>query len=185
MTDSSIDPTSSICLRAVLHQTVSTVYGDLVTRRTGQAVRFGIVEALEELETSKVAIIDFTSVRCLDYSCANEIVGKLLLQYGRARYFIFRGVSAGQEEAIDPILRRYKLAAVAQDHAGNVRILGWVSEPARRAFQLVAQTGGAGVRDLSEELDLPDNTIRAAVDELVEQRLAFTAIASDRLISLV
>ncbi|MDH3568711.1 MAG: STAS-like domain-containing protein, partial [Gemmatimonadota bacterium] len=77
-----------IDLKAILQHTVSSAYGDLVTRPTGKAVRDGIEAALDDLDTESVAVIDFSTVRLLDYSCADEIVGKLLLERGGARVFL-------------------------------------------------------------------------------------------------
>ncbi|NIU79845.1 MAG: hypothetical protein GWN71_41805, partial [Gammaproteobacteria bacterium] len=66
-----------IDLRHILRHTVSDLYGDLVTRPTGKAVRHGIEQALARADGRQVAVIDFSTVRCLDISCADEIVGKL------------------------------------------------------------------------------------------------------------
>lgn len=162
-----------IDLKGVLNQAVSPGYGDLVTRPTGRAVRFGLEEYLARLDDAQVAVIDFSGVRCLDYSCADEVVGKLLLDHGHARYFVLRGVSAGQRDAIEVVLDRYGIAVVAQDRSGEMRVLGPVSEAVRRAFALVAATGGCGVAEVASELEIPDETARETVNELVERRLAF------------
>ena len=115
-----------IDLRSILQRTVSRSYGDLVTRSTGAAVRGGVEAELADGAGEQVAIIDFGTVRLLDYSCADEIVGKLLLEYGSARYFLLQGVTASHCEAIEPVLERHKLAAVARDRDGRVRVLGHV-----------------------------------------------------------
>ena len=81
----------AINLRDILQRTVSDLYGDLVTRRTGVAVRGGIEQELEDSQ-EETAVIDFGAVRCLDFSCADEIVAKLVMQYGSWR-FLFRGFS--------------------------------------------------------------------------------------------
>ena len=70
----------TIDLRSILQETVSGWYGDLVTRPTGHAVRRGVEEVLAEYDGEQVAVIDFSSVRLLDLSCADEVVAKLLLQ---------------------------------------------------------------------------------------------------------
>ena len=66
-----------IDLQCILRETVSAMYGDLVTRSTGQAVRCGVEQVLAEYDGEQVAVIDFTGVRLLDLSCADEIVAKL------------------------------------------------------------------------------------------------------------
>src|SRR3989338_209601 len=111
-----------IDLRAVLQRTVSDVYGDLVTRRTGAAVRNGIEEELAGGEGDGPAVIDFGAVRCLDLSCADEIVAKLVLQYGSSR-FLFRGLTLSQRDALEQVLERHGLAVVVvTDGTGRVEL---------------------------------------------------------------
>ena len=70
-----------IDLSVVLRETVSCeLYSNLVTRPTGAAVRAQI-EALLRDSDRVLAVIDFTHVRMIDFSCADEVVAKLLLRY--------------------------------------------------------------------------------------------------------
>lgn len=123
-----------IDLKAILQRKVSNRYGDLVTRPTGRAVRGGIEEELADRAEERAAVIDFGMVRLLDYSCADEIVGKLLLEHGAARYFVLQGVTASHCEAIEPVLQRHQLFALARDREGRVRVLGHLPETARHAL---------------------------------------------------
>lgn len=160
-----------IDLRDVLRRTVSGVYGDLVTRRTGQAVRGGIEEMLATVDGEQVAVIDFGTVRVLDMSCADEIVGKLLLTHGRARYFALVNLDAGHLDAIEPVLERHGLAVVAQTTDGSLRAVGALPDPARRAFGVLAQGGPAAPDVLAGRLALTVDAARAALDELLRHRL--------------
>jgi hypothetical protein len=113
----------AINLRDVLQRTVSDLYGDLVTRRTGAAVRGGIERELAEAD-GEPAFIDFGTVRCLDLSCADEIVAKLVLQYGSWR-FLFRGVTPSQRDALEPVLERHGLAvALVAEGTGLLELIG-------------------------------------------------------------
>ena len=67
-----------IDLSSVLRRTVCDLYTDLVTRPTGAAVRDGIEKQLAELGDRTLTVIDFSYVGLLDYSCADEIVAKLV-----------------------------------------------------------------------------------------------------------
>jgi len=73
-----------IDLSTVLRRTVCDLYSDLVTRPTGAAVRDGIEKQLSELGDRSLTVIDFSHVGLLDYSCADEIVAKLLMRYAGA-----------------------------------------------------------------------------------------------------
>jgi hypothetical protein len=160
-----------IDLKHILRRTVSTVYGDLVTRPTGKAVRGGIEEALAGVEGRQVAVIDFGQVRCLDISCADEIVGKLLLQYGGARYFVLCGLAESHCHAIDQVLERHRLAIVARDRAGRVRVLGPVEATARRVFGALCERGAAGPDEITERLQLSRDAALEALDELLARHL--------------
>jgi hypothetical protein len=159
-----------IDLKDVLGRTVSGVYGDLVTRRTGHAVRCGIERLLDD-GPSEVAVIDFGTVRLMDHSCADEIIGKLLLQHGRARYFLLTGLDPSHEEAIAPVLERHGLAVAACDRTGRLKLLGVVSEPARRAFGVLADGGPALPDEVAAKLALSPSVVRAALEALREYRV--------------
>ncbi len=141
----------AINLWAILQRTVSDGYDDLVTRRTGAAVRGGVERELAELDGGP-AVIDFALVRCLDFSCADEIVAKLVIQYGSCRFF-FRGLTLSQRDALEPVLAHHGLAvATVTDGSDRVELLGPDIEVARllgelRDNGLVAENDG-GYRTL-------------------------------------
>ena len=162
---------NSIDLKSILESTVSVGYGDLVTRHTGRAVRGGIEEVLQRVDGAQTAVIDFSAVRCLDISCADEIVGKLLLQHGRGRCFLLRGLTEAHRDAIDVVLERRGLAAVAMDRDGQLGLLGPLADHARRAFIAVAENGSVAADELAAQLNLPTEATRQALDELLELKL--------------
>jgi hypothetical protein len=74
--------TNHIDLSRVLRQTVSCeLYSNLVTRPTGAAVRNEIERLVGQMHERSLTIIDFTHVSMIDFSCADEVVAKLLLRY--------------------------------------------------------------------------------------------------------
>lgn len=161
----------NIDVKAILQETVSQGYGDLVTRHTGRAVRSGIEDALSRASVEQIAMIDFSDVRCLDISCADEIVGKLLLTHGNARYFLLRGVTESHCEAISLVLERHGLAVVAQSRDGNIQLLGLLQETTRKAFGVVAESGTAAATDVAERLAVSADAAREVLDELRSRRL--------------
>ena len=72
---------SHIDVSSVLKRSVCDLYSNLVTRPTGAAVRIGIEHHLDEIGDKSLAVLDFSHVGLLDFSCADEIVAKLLMQY--------------------------------------------------------------------------------------------------------
>lgn len=113
-----------INVHAILQQSVNGFYTDLVTRPTGRAVR----ETIErDLPIGTVAVMDFTGVGCLDYSCADEIVAKLVRD--KVRVLLLRGLTDAHREAIEPVLAGAGLAVLCERPDGVLEGLG-ASEPA-------------------------------------------------------
>jgi len=160
----------NIDLGAILRTTVSGGYGDLVTRHTGRAVRGGIEEMLHRQDDSQVAVIDFGAVRCLDISCADEIVGRLLRDHGEGHHFVLRGVTDAHCEAISLVLERHGMAVVAQSRDGSLEVLGPLDETARRAFGAVLQSEAVCEADGANRLAVSAKAARPLLDELTAQR---------------
>ncbi|HKV69752.1 MAG TPA: hypothetical protein VFD85_14655 [Gemmatimonadales bacterium] len=97
-----------IDVHAVLQASVPGPYADLVTRPTGRAVRERIERAIAD---APVASMDFSGVRCIDYSCADEIVAKLLRS---VQVLLLQGITEAHRLAIEPVLQGHGLAVVIQ-----------------------------------------------------------------------
>jgi hypothetical protein len=174
-----------IDLGTVLRRTVCDLYSDLVTRSTGAAVRTGIEQQLVELQDRTLTVIDFTHVGLLDFSCADEIVAKLLLRYctpagaegvgdPEARpdaYFVFRGIGDAHRDAIDAVLLRHGLALVAEADDGSTVLLGIVGEDESRLWSAVNRLGRTSVEELSRETGLRDADVEALLGRLARRRL--------------
>lgn len=107
-----------IDLQAVLRTSLAAPYADLVTRPTGRAVRASIEEALDA--DAAVALLDFTGVGLIDFSCADEIVAKL----SRDRVLLVRGLTDGHREALEPVLEAAGLAVLCAEADGTLDALG-------------------------------------------------------------
>jgi hypothetical protein len=127
-----------IDVHAVLQESVSEIYADLVTRPTGRVVRERIERVMATAEEDvAVARIDFTRVGCIDYSCADEIVAKLLR--GRPAVLVLTGISDGHREAIEPVLAGHRLAVVIERHDGTLEAVGAPDAAAALLEQLVVR----------------------------------------------
>lgn len=178
-----------IDLGSVLRGTVCELYSNLVTRPTGVAVRTEIERAIAEAGGRTVTVIDFSQVTLLDFSCADEIVAKLMLRSveDAARtieaaapegYFVFRGICDRHLDAIETVLERHGLAIVAMVD-GVVQLVGEVGPDERVAWDRLRALGAADLESFAQTLagDLADGaaaTARAAelLDRLAARRLA-------------
>ena len=129
-----------IDVHAVLQESVAGVYADLVTRPTGRVVRERIERAIAPATRAgdvTIARMDFAGVGCIDYSCADEIVAKLVL--GRPAVLVLSGLSDGHREAIEPVLARAGLAALIEGPGGTLDTLGAPAAAAVLVEELVAR----------------------------------------------
>ncbi|MBX6332829.1 MAG: hypothetical protein IRY91_13355 [Gemmatimonadaceae bacterium] len=173
-----------IDLSSVLRRTVCDLYSDLVTRPTGAAVRDGIEKQLAELGDRTLTVIDFSHVGLLDYSCADEIVAKLLMRYcadaapraddapPRDAYFLFRGVNDSHLDAIETVLERHGLAIVAEGEDGAVTLVGTVDATERRTWEVLCRLGRVSPIELAREVGLDPVRAEETLDTLCRRRLA-------------
>jgi hypothetical protein len=175
--------TNHIDLGTVLRQTLSaSLYSNLVTRPTGRAVRTQIERLLVTSRAHgdggvggggrRLTVIDFSHVSMIDFSCADEIIAKLLLsaQLDSDVYFLFRGMNDGHWHSIETVLERHGLALVVEDERG-VELVGVLDDRERRAWQAVKRRGRAAAPVLAEDLGEPVAVVRGDLDRLCRRRL--------------
>ena len=143
-------------------------YHDLVTRRTGLAVRTLIERQLAGLADGSVAFLDFSRIGVLDCSCADEFVAKLMIPLtaehpSRDGYVVLHGVSDGHVDSIEQVLLAHGLALVVQFPDGHAHLVGAVTEGPRLA--LLTMQGdrghlGAGHESLHGDRDGPTSQIQ-------------------------
>ena len=155
--------TRHIDLSSVLRRSVCDLYSNLVTRPTGAAVRTEIEHLLETTPDRSLTVIDFSHVGLLDYSCADEVVAKLLLRFSTGTppsdaYFVFRGMEEWHLDAIETALARYGLALVSERRDGHSELVGTVPDDEQRAWEAVYRLGSADAATVAATLgaDAPD-----------------------------
>jgi hypothetical protein len=166
-----------IDVSSMLRKSVCELYSNLVTRPTGAAVRCGIEQELDRIGDRALTVIDFSHVGLLDFSCADEIVAKLLLQYvsidapRREVYFLFRGISESHMDAIETVLERHKLALVTQHPDGKSRLIGIVDVDHRRAWEVICQLGAGASADVANATGVSREEAERMLDTLWRRRL--------------
>ena len=168
-----------IDVSSVLRQTLSCeLYSNLVTRPTGAAVRTQIEALLGDTRERTLTVIDFSHVGMIDFSCADEVVAKLLLRYvaeereNREAYFLFRGVTEDHWDAIEAVLERHGLALVLESADGTgAHVGGIVNDRERDAWNKVYEMGRAVAADLATALGAPASDCERLLDTLHRRRL--------------
>jgi hypothetical protein len=137
---------------SVLRHSANLPFSDLVTRPTGAAVRRCIQTELAALSEGDVALLDFSHIGMMDYSCADEVVAKLLIalagQDVHAGYIVFHGITDAHLEAIEVVLDHHGLALVVQFADGGARLVGSVTDDERSIWEMVYARGSAAADDV-------------------------------------
>jgi hypothetical protein len=165
-----------IDVSSVLRQTLACdLYSNLVTRPTGAAVRGQIELLLGESHERAYAVIDFSQVSMIDFSCADEVIAKLLMRYvaddsPQETYFLFRGVTEDHRFAIESVLERHGLA-LAIEEADGIVLLGVLTDDERRAWRATYELGPAHVDEIARAIAVGVAETQATLDALRRRRL--------------
>lgn len=173
--------TIDVC--AVLRSAVNQNYGNLLTRPTGMAVRHQIERELLAIREGGITSLDFSRIGLMDYSCADEVVAKLLVLLEnddptRGGYVVFRGIGDDHLELVESVLQHHGLALVCVCEDGQPQLIGAVSDAERRAWEMVRQRGRAVPADLADEFGFGEDFVAEVLDALSRRRLVRHASGS-------
>jgi hypothetical protein len=163
-------------MSAMVRRSIATLYSHLVTRPTGQALRLGIETQITELGALCLTVLDFTEVAVLDYSCADEIVAKLIQRYQREdrpaeAYFLARGIEDRHRETIEAVLGRQELAITAELADGSVVLLGDASSAERAAWDILEVLGRAAPGEVAARTGVEEAETARALESLARRRV--------------
>jgi hypothetical protein len=174
-------PHMAVDLRQAMAGAECALYSNLVTRATGRAVRTQLELLLGEISGHRLAVLDFSNVGVLDFSCADEIVAQLLLRAGAghretplsesASFFLLRGLTEAHREALEPVLERHQLALVYETEHGTLAVLGAQDDSERAVWQAVVTSGGGTASALALTLDDTADRVTASLQTLARRRL--------------
>lgn len=172
------DPVSRVVrgVDTVLRTSVASLYSNLVTRPTGRAVRVAIERQIQQSGASCLSILDFSQVGVIDYSCADEVIAKLLGKYRQPdrpadAFFLVQGVSEHQRDQIQAVLERNRLLLVALER-DRPALWGPAPERLRRAWHCLDELGSAVPQEFASARGLSDSTAVSWLKRLVRWRVA-------------
>lgn len=154
----------------------TSLYSYLVTRHTGRAVRMSIREQIVASDGPLVAVLDFRNVAVIDFSCADEVVAKLVDEI-RSRdeleetWFFFRGLEEHHLDPVESALVRRTLAVAGESAGGDPMLVGAVEGEDRAAWRTVQRLGRAGASDVASEMERAVEEVRSLLDRLTRRRL--------------
>ncbi len=167
---------------------------DLVTRATGESVRGTLEKQVAGTDEATVFLLDFGKIGIIDYSCADEVIAKLVSrlvsgEYGD-RYLVLIGLNDTQKENVEVALERKDLAvmAVVSDAASaslpplkgrtGVRVpqgkwmrLGSLNPYLTQTLNIVSERGRISAKELGEMLKLEINASSTRLINLHKKHL--------------
>ena len=160
-------------LRDLMDEHLAT--SNLVTRETGRSMRELIELRLEREPEGAVVALDFSHVGIIDFSCADEIISKLVarlqgLEYGD-KYVVLHGLTSTHEENIAVALERKKLAVLVSRADGSWRLLGSLNPYLNEALQFVMNQKEITARDLADDTQVEISLASTKLLNLFKARL--------------
>ncbi len=157
---------------------VASLYQEyLVTRQTGRAVRLSIERLVDERSGPSLTVIDFREVAVIDFSCADEVVARLLHdtlarpESAARHYFLLDSM---EEDLMDPVssaLDRRGLAVAARTVERRTVLLGRIEAEDRGVWEALSLAGRAGAADLAASLNGDPAACARCLDRLDKRRL--------------
>ena len=162
-------------LHKLLNEELGSSSKDLVTRPSGQAIRERIERDIEKEPEGAVVALDFSKIGVIDYSCADEIVTKLVsrLLAGeyRDRYLLLAGLNENQKENIEVAIERKDLAVTAEMRDGTRVVLGNLNNYLKDTLDFIVKKKRATSKELSEARKIEPNTSGTRLLNLYKKRL--------------
>lgn len=162
-------------LYKLLKEELQNGSSDLVTRPSGQVVRSRIERDISKVKDGEVIALDFSQIGVIDYSCADEIVAKLISrllggEYGN-KYIILTGLNENQKENIEVALERKNLAVIVKMKDGKKVLIGSLNNYLKETLNLILKKGRLTAKELSEAMNLEANTSGTRLLNLYKKRL--------------
>lgn len=162
-------------LHKLLKEELNNGTNDLVTRQSGQVMRQRIEKDMGNEDDGSVIALDFSGIGVIDYSCADEIIAKLVSrllggEYGD-RYLLLTGLNDNQRENIEVALERKDLAVRAETGGGKNILLGNLNNYLKETLQHIERKGKTTSREISEAMGLEANTSGTRLLNLHKKRL--------------
>jgi len=162
-------------LHKLLKEELKNGSSDLVTRQSGQVIRDRIEQDIGKEKNGEIVALDFSKIGIIDYSCADEVIAKLISrllsgEYGD-KYIILIGLNENQKENIEVALERKDLAVMAEVRNGKKILIGSLNNYLKETLNLILKRGKITAKELSEAMSLEANTSGTRLLNLHKKRL--------------
>jgi len=163
-----------LSLRKLINGLLRNGAKEMAGRSRGVKVRGLIEKILREEKGPLLILLDFSGVRTIDFSWADEVVAKIISrlwsgEYGE-KFLVLKSLNASQVENISVALERKRLAALLIGSTGW-RIIGSLNNYLAHTLNQVMEKRHLTLRQLSEEEGIGMNTSGTRLLNLYKKRL--------------
>ena len=139
-------------------------------RPAGENIREQVIAQLKSNPLDSIMPIDFGQVQFMDYSCADELVCKLVRRvmirdFGE-RYILISGVNEIVKENLTAALKERGLVVSGVDEKNQVILYGEISQEMRDTYMFVVAKETFTARDLAESGLVVENKINSASNRI-------------------
>ena len=119
--------------------------------------------------------LDFSKVGIVDFSCADEVLAKLLSrlmagEYG-LKYICLKGLNVHQKENIQVALERKKISVMVEGSKGAWEIVGVLNPYLVETLEFVMKKGRVTARQMADDLMIELNTSGTRLLNLFKRRM--------------
>jgi hypothetical protein len=173
----------SIDVGMILKDLNSTPHPHLVTRTTGRDVRNAIEVKLSAIRSPALSVIDFSAIEVMDFSCADEVVARLLARFictdrPQEAFFVLKGLLPSHLEPVVEVLERQKILAVTENGPGLLGLLGSFSSEEGKVWEFIEAKRSATTDELNTVFMEKED--QAALRHLTDQRVVFYETSGNR-----
>lgn len=140
----------------------------LYFREDGRLVRDEVISKIESLEC-EVAILDFSNIRAIDFSCSDEIVVALQEhnQWLNEKKIILKNLSRSHKENITSALEKKKLGVwVINDNNNEHELIGKIPKHLIEILELIKNKDTVTARQLADEVSEEITSISVKLGKL-------------------
>lgn len=147
----------------------------LFERRLGQVLLQKVEQSVAKNEPPGVYYLDFNEISSIDFSFADEFVGKLVSrllsdEYGE-KYFVLQNLNETHRENIQVALDRRKVACLHRNSNAAWDLMGYTKKYLVETLNIVMERGEINTRDLGKELNLELTTSSTRLFHLYKAHL--------------
>lgn len=148
---------------------------NLVTRETGKVMREALEGKIQSEPQGTVVVLDFSNVGIIDFSCAEEVIAKMMArliqrEYGD-KYILLTSLTPNQEENIHAALQTKRLLALSLKGAKKPKYLGVLNPYLMDTLQLILERKSITARELADLTQVEINTASTKLLNLHKARL--------------